>query len=323
MKIACLVLALALTVLQVVAVKLKRTRIEIHDYLPKQNLRITLPSNDTFSSVFSVPSYIVQKQAKNNRIRLLFVAGLEGTGHHGIYAAMGPCFETGICRNATLVTKALFYRNESSNSSHGLFGMADIDNALHQLRHVLKAMNDVKKYNASSLFVIGLDTLDGAGMLSYPNYNDDRYKVFEHPDLVTLCAAAEHVGVDMRILVLQRSAEDVLASTINRGFGHGIQPRVAIENAAQLHSQLVQLDPGFVMCLSYEKMDEILDKRSPQLRHFLHPSIDFTLFARMWSHIRPVVRNKTQLNISSYHVARLQKEFMAIERWCLRHKRFV
>ena len=46
-------------------------------------------------------------------------------------------------------------------------------------------------------------------MLGYPDNNDKTH----HPDLVTLAAACERAGADLRVVVLSRAPEPIVAST--------------------------------------------------------------------------------------------------------------
>jgi hypothetical protein len=74
-------------------------------------------------------------------------------------------------------------------------------------------------------------------MLSYPNLNTED-KALNHPDVFALAVMAEKVGIDFRVLVLQRDAASILWSTEKRHFGDVQEPKILIDNAAALYSQV-------------------------------------------------------------------------------------
>ena len=66
-------------------------------------------------------SFHVKKTVFSNHTRLLFLAGIEGSGHHAIKDAMSSCFERGLCKK-TPITKDLFHMHDAA---HGLAGAFD------------------------------------------------------------------------------------------------------------------------------------------------------------------------------------------------------
>ncbi len=68
--------------------------------------------------------------------------------------------------------------------------------------------------------------------------------------------------VDLRIVVLQRGAEDVIASTERRGFGGEMEYRILVENANTLHTELNMLDLALYMCVNYEQLKHFSSAKS-------------------------------------------------------------
>lgn len=90
-----------------------------------------------------------------------------------------------------------------------------------------------------------------------------------------LALIAETVGLDFRVLVLQRSAQEILASTSRRKFGGQVEAQILIDNAAVLHSQLALIGRPFYFCLHWEQLLRLkappLQGLKGQLVDFVHP----------------------------------------------------
>lgn len=265
--------------------------------------------------------FFVKKTIFDDRTRVLFVAGIEGSGHHAIKDVLELCFSMRLCRAAPF-SKDLFYRG---SGSQGLFGAANYSshpdllevtlgrmkefmyNVSHNLPIEDNAAYDKKKIvlpghfgqdNDSKpphIYVIGLETFPSAGMMSYPNFNDGQTKALDHPDLIPLTILAEEAGIDLRILVLSRPAYDTLYSVIRRGYGNGYGPEILVDNAIALTHQIQMIDPAFFLCLPYEKLASYSHPEKAADLHaiaqFLHPVLDeesLQIMLKMWSKIHPV-----------------------------------
>jgi len=121
--------------------------------------------------------------------------------------------------------------------------------------------------------------------MSFPNF-DGLDKTLQRPDVVQLAQLAEISQADLRILVLLRPTQQIIASTTKkRKFSDGnklLEIAVLEANAHALYSQLRQLDPKFVICFdAYEHAIEAssFDGRT-RLGAFLHPSLNATDNAR-------------------------------------------
>jgi hypothetical protein len=64
----------------------------------------------------------LSKLISKNRPRLLFVAGLEGTGHHAWNAMIHVCVASKHCKIAETLTKELMHFDDEENTVKGLFG---------------------------------------------------------------------------------------------------------------------------------------------------------------------------------------------------------
>jgi hypothetical protein len=109
-------------------------------------------------------------------------------------------------------------------------------------------------------------------MLSYPNYNG-LHKALDHPDISTLAAAAEWAGLDLRVILLQRDAKDILTSTARRNIGGREEPKILLDNAAALFAQMSLIDPNFYHCINYKELGSLSPVGKDKLAQFLHPSL--------------------------------------------------
>lgn len=126
--------------------------------------------------------------------------------------------------------------------------------------------------------------------MSYPNFDDVSTKPLDHPDLLPLVLLAEAADIDMRIVVTQRHAYDVLYSThLRRNYGHGSEPRVLIDNAALLYSQLLLILVS--LSVSHTQSASFNGSQVSAFQRFLHPNIDNDFMRHMWSQLNPVDRS--------------------------------
>ena len=207
------------------------------------------------------------KKVYSDRLRVLFVAGLEGTGHHALAAMLSVCLaERGPrrCHTSPAIDGLLCFTHHNAKHRFGLFNVDDSARAAQLVGELqagmrnLSATAETQPGDASSLYVLGLGFSNGVGMLSYPNFGGAN-KALNHPDVFLLAAVAERAGVDLRVLVLQRSAGEIVRSVAARGYGSTEDSRILIDNAAALASQLRLLDRGFFLCLDYPSLMSMRD----------------------------------------------------------------
>jgi hypothetical protein len=220
--------------------------------------------------------------------RLLFFAGLEGTGHHGIQKMFLQCrlfpgdyaciFEFELSRLLFLhlppnpkIKKTLFDRRD------GLFFGEGTDrtgtNAMRVFDELKKRKEEYAKH--THFFGLSMDSTQ-SGMMSYPNFNLGT-KPLNYPDIVVLAALMESLQIDFRVGVLIRNARDLMNSVMRRGFsgytGPLTEARIIVDNAAALLAQMKMLDPRFFHCLEYEKMANMTTEEKGSLAEFLSPSV--------------------------------------------------
>lgn len=169
--------------------------------------------------------------------------------------------------------------------------------------------------------------------MSYPN-GPVEHKTLDRPDMYILAAMAEAVRLDVRFVVLLRSARDVLHSTVDlRHFG-SLEPQILIANAESIYTQLQLVGPEFYRCVQYENLVntglEYSQKRD--LLDFLHPvALNMHQLGGMLSKVRrnTVRGDNKSLNargtISAaqanrkYHTQQLQARLDLISNLCTAH----
>jgi len=262
----------------------------------------------------SASQFLVRKTSFSERHRVLFVAGLEGTGHHmWPYVLKASCPE-GLCAADAEVSLALFsagkvpnghsWELESSvfavdvgDAARRRAGVATVVAGLRaaalEPRHSLLALNAVgggggQCVNASC-----------SGMMSYPNFQGPG-RPLHYPDVYRLARWAEEAGADLRVVVMTRNALDTLASTtVHRSFASWEQQSVILTNAvAALKQQLDLVDPRFYACAPFEGFE-----LSPRLAAFVHPSLVGGKFTSRDSRVRRPGDNSTEQHEATERLA--------------------
>lgn len=186
--------------------------------LRSETPRVTPETTSLFNKTLPTVDSKLVKKAINPKIRLLFVAGLEGTGHHAVCDMLTVCIKSKKCEKEEIIGGACMRYDGNHREMYGLFGAAGSNNVMDEVTVIENRMNDLLKLQGDHLFYIGLKSHEGSGMMSYPNF-EGKDKPLDYPDVFALAMIAESVGLDFRILVLQRSAHEIIESTSHRGFG--------------------------------------------------------------------------------------------------------
>jgi hypothetical protein len=161
--------------------------------------------------------------------RIIFFAGLEGTGHHGMKSFVTVCRRQlkPSCDIDVIVNDHMFHRVIKQDSkSYGLFMTRDISNTVSHANIILERMKNISRDSEPHLFFLGLESPSTTFMASYPNTNS-AWRMLSYPDVYALANFAEIAGVDFRVVVLLRNALDVLESTRSRGFGGRQEAKVS------------------------------------------------------------------------------------------------
>jgi hypothetical protein len=253
------------------------------------------------------------KSASNSFKRLLFVAGLEGSGHHMIGAMMKKCtlcsYDPEIPRllfdfvNCSLVRppkpdspkipNGLYHRADSyvthcqkersKDTYNGLYGADSYITHGSSVIEVYKRMKKMASSSSDGLILVNSNRDDDhVGQLSYPNF-EGPLRNLHNPDLHVLAAIAEAAGIDFRVLVLQRSADEMYKSFQRRFHSHSGRTLMSITNsAATLFTQLHRIDSSFYMCAPYNEMKSFRGDAGRKLIDFLLPDLYFRDGGRGW-----------------------------------------
>lgn len=294
-------------------------------------------------------NYFVKKKVFDNHgQRLLFVAGLEGTGHHGWHGMIKTCVQQSYCKDtASDFTPAVIDRN--SNGYFGLFSNYqngdDKLNELYAMFEMVYNRTTVNENNTATVnqivHILGLALgYNGPyiGMLSYPN-GDTHEKSLMNPDIIPVAVFAEHFHADFRFIVLLRDEMVILRSVNKRGFGGSLESKILVASALQLHSQMMAVDRSFYHCVEYEHFSHLTVAEIRIMKDFIHPQISDQHFSEMlksWHKNSIVINNKTttttfglenrrnntdlllQLDLpySRYHIAQFYLQMSKIRRLC-------
>lgn len=167
---------------------------------------------------------IVKKTVYSSKMRLLFAAGLEGTGHHSLFAAIDHVFteHPDLVRMNECEMFAPYYMMNGMAGTP-LTGNNGIGEARAQMRDLAEREKALPSPGSVAIMQAGHimhgKRCRGKGeMLSYPNLTG-RGKVLQYMDLRQLAEVADAEGVDFRVVYLQRSAKSViLSTTVHRHF---------------------------------------------------------------------------------------------------------
>jgi len=155
--------------------------------------------------------------------RYVFMAGLEGAGHHFFESVFEECVQHGLCgmRHTGFYLSLHKDRNHAFRIEREWTKDAPGDGRLYPLNTVLPTPKD------------------GVKMLSYP---DARH----NPNLKTYAEVAKSVGDDLKVVVLLRNATELLHSDISR-WGHD-EDHLLLSGEKMLQ-QLMHFDKSKVMCM--------------------------------------------------------------------------
>lgn len=155
---------------------------------------------------------ILPKTVFSSKLRLVFLVGLEGTGHHYMVSAFSRVFSktAGNKRKVHQCVRMFtqFEIQHSMNSSPSFY-KDNFENARISMRGIAKRGSSLDPENAVALL---------CGRNSYPR-NRGVNKVYQNIDLEMLVDLAEQEGVDLRVVYLKRSAHDIaISTTVHRNF---------------------------------------------------------------------------------------------------------
>lgn len=183
------------------------------------------PAERITSSVVAQPQggRPVEKSVVSSRLRLVFFAGLEGTGHHYVSNAFTKLYDTYPDIEAILScyigVNVFLPRAMSKNPLHYQQSQDNLRSALQELA----ALEQKLRPEGTIVTVQKTSRLQktchvGLGQISFPNLHGPD-KALSYADLQLLARVAEEEGIDFRVLYLHRPAGDLLLSdTTHRRF---------------------------------------------------------------------------------------------------------
>lgn len=190
--------------------------------------------------------------------KYIFVAGLEGSGHHFFQLVFEKCLEIGSCGNRSRE----FYRWAwGASKRHDQVAMRrvwGVEDPRPDAGVELFAPLQDKVYPLNAVAVAGQ-------MMSYPNFlpgND--------PNMVEFYHAAKYHGDSLKVVVLVRNPRDLLHS-VQRRFNHTEDDLVA--SLKTLTTQLKKMPRSSYKCLRFEKLGSV----GPTFQKYLDiPDFDVT-----------------------------------------------
>ncbi|CAN0357227.1 unnamed protein product, partial [Hapterophycus canaliculatus] len=152
----------------------------------------------------------VPKTVFSDKLRLVFMVGMEGAGHHYVTDAAGIVFR----KHPSMRLHGKLFQNPDAfylpvimRESSAAFGMA-MDEARSDMRKLAERAEHVPSSGI-------LHIMNG---LSFPAGHGNQ-RVMQYMDPRLVAEAAEAGGVDLRFLYLKRSARELLlADTVHRHF---------------------------------------------------------------------------------------------------------
>jgi len=242
---------------------------------------------------------IVVKRKESNVTRMVFVAGLEGTGHHALRAFFDVCEKTGTvvkeknpmlpafkfpCEGEEKISQDFMLFDHKHHRMGGLWGTSNAHagaSGMFQglVTSVHMRMVNLAKLTSPHLSILGLSFGNGvennpSGMHSYPNY-DGKDKPLDIPDVTMLAGLAESAGLDLRILVLQRKDVTNMLQSYARRFDLPVakEALVMLNAMSSMYAQLQLIDRRFYHCVDYEELLVMTGGRADNLVDFIHPAV--------------------------------------------------
>lgn len=185
-------------------------------------------------------------------VKFALFAGIEGTGHHMVASWLEACDRT-ICVHDPRLSQLIW--RISTGKNEGLFaiersGVDAIRLRIARRLKLVERMHAAANGGRGAVVLLNMHPDNRATMWSYPNLGGVQ-KSLQHPDVSQLAAVADFAGVDLRIVVVTRSAADALASALKRGFGGSVSREglILTDNAHALAGQLATLDAEYYFCI--------------------------------------------------------------------------
>ncbi|CAM9565773.1 unnamed protein product [Scytosiphon promiscuus] len=213
---------------------------------------------------------VVEKRVFSSEARMVFLVGLEGTGHHFMNHVLDHVcsLDEVRCPGTCSLGKAIHFQLSTPMTA------ADYQRGLEALRNAAEDLARVAEGQDGGTVTLLYpgQCASEVGQLSFP-YDGGKDKALQYVDVKVLAEEAERAGIDLRFVYLSRLARSLLLSdTQKRHFGGGFvhEARILTNNAAVIDSSLRELDPNFVTCFSYETSCDPV--QASRLADFISPT---------------------------------------------------
>ena len=176
-------------------------------------------------------SGMLDKTVFSPKIRMVFLVGLEGSGHHLMTSVLERVCTSArvICPHVCPIADAAYNSMGcASTTSEYEQGIDSLRNEMDALALTLDSLQD-----GGDVVLANFHDCPGrkyrVGMMSFPNYHGPD-KPLQYVDLKILAEEAERINVDLRMIYLDRAARDILVSTtIHREFGRWVDIYVCLQ----------------------------------------------------------------------------------------------
>lgn len=198
-------------------------------------------------------------------VRFIFIAGVEGAGHHIFGSLFKACRESGVCEKADRLTRMMWNKDGPDQTPTNIIfphgddksGSADMH------KQFMNAMNDFTVSTGSGK-VFFLNAFAPAtkytSRLSYPTGNGNPPSDHLFPDLTLVLDLCERAGHDCRVLAVHRPAHVLFKYNHRKNKAtrrsDQEQERLLSMGASLLYTQLSVVDPAFYRVFRhYELVD--------------------------------------------------------------------
>lgn len=214
-------------------------------------------ANKVLSPNYGLPASL--KKTVFTGPRLIFFAGLEGTGHHLWESIIDKLLADGKIRADCELNRRLFKSIKGcwAGTENGVFCTRDPQQFKADYTATVNKMRRMAKKNNTNAYFLNCVARSKCGSIaSYPEYTGN-YKAVQRPSVLLLAKMAEEAGIDLRVVVLQRRVQNLVYSdTVHRRFNR-FEPylkeeRILENNAASLYVELASIDRRFYSCSDFD-----------------------------------------------------------------------
>ncbi len=191
---------------------------------------------------------------ENGKRKLVFIAGLEGVGHH-MFSVLGKKHTTRELYEALREYLSVSSWRDDSWEDYGR-SRNELVQAMRDLRTQTAELDDSNVFFLNTVF-----SEQSVNMYSMPWGGPRCYlkrfaRIMCNIDILEIAKMAEEADIDLRIVVLKRSlGASIVSASVNRNFGTIIsQSRILGMSWSLLRESLQTIDPAFYATLSYEDM---------------------------------------------------------------------